>query len=938
MKSLIASLCMLACCLPCAAQSSVVGGVIEGRVLDASGAAIAGATVQITQSATHVVRQTTADSRGVFRAGDLAVGTYSLSVRHPGFASYTRSGLVLELGADLRLTVPLQPASLRSEVTVTGTPPGLDLSQTSLVSRVDRERIEELPVHSRNALDFALIEPGVSAAPAAPAGSPHAALPSSGFSVGGVRPRSNSISIDGLDNNDEFTGASRTELSPEIVQEYQVVNNGLSAQYGGASGGSINVVTRSGGDIVHGDAFVFWQDSAFNARDPFAAQSRKPPFRRARVGFAIGGPLRKNRIFYYTALEQEHNRGETGDDLDPAAVATIDAGLAAGAFPGLPVRQLATGLVPIARAETELSGKLDDQLGPRRSLMLRYALTNNRLAGSAFNTGGLFDPSGFGNSFVADQSLAGALVTTHGADAVGDLRFQAATRRVTLATNQAAGPEIAIAGLLTFGRPYAGNGYRRENHWQATYTYLRSAGPHLWTFGATVNHVHEHALMRDGFGGLYRFATLADFFAANPDSFRQSFGAPGAAYGATAYGVFVQDHWTLTPRLTADAGLRYDFESLPSPFAADADNFSPRLGLAFSPAPLWILRAGYGIFYDRYILANLNRALVFNGATGSQQVAEGPLAAAIFRSTLGAPLAAPWPGLAPSIFRPDPHLATPYSQHLSVGVERWLGHDTSVAADYLFVHGVKLPRTRNVNLAPLAGAAAFGPARLDPAFGAVYQLENAASASYNGLTLTFNRRMADDFEWLATYTWAKTLDDASSFDEQPQDPYNLRAERGYSLQDQRRRFAFDALWDLPIGPDEDSGPQPVHGWFENTFDHIEIAPILWIAGGTPVNPLVGVDANRSLAFPLAARPPGFGRNTLRLPASANLDLRVLKYFPRGEFAHLDVVAEAFNLFNHPNVAALNPDFGLGPSPLPSFGAAIADFGARVVEFSLDYEY
>lgn len=917
------------------AQSALPGGMIEGRVFSEGGLAIRGAEIILKRSDTGLTRRAVTDASGSFRLLALAVGEYEFQATRSGFAPYRRAGLVLELGATMQLSIRLRLAAIHSNVSVSAQPPGLDLSQSSLSSRVDRERIEELPVHSRNALEFVAMQPGVSAA-AASSGSPHAALADSGFSMGGLRPRSNSINIDGLDNNDEFTGASRTELSPEIVQEYQVINNGLSAQYGGASGGSINVVTRTGGNGVHGDAFVFMQTAVINARDPYAAGAGTPPFHRLRAGLARGGALKKNRIFYYAAAEQERNRGRVAGDLNPFTSAAIDSFLAAGADPGLPVRRLVTGQIPIARAETEASGRLDADLTPNRTLMLRYALTNNRVAGDAYDTGGLNDASAFGNSFISDQALAGALTTAHGSRAVGDLRFEAATRRVRLATNQSTGPGIDIAGLVALGRPFGGNQIRRERHYQARYAYLRDSGPQLWTLGVAANRVLERVQSFDGFGGLYQFASLADFFSGAPDSFRQSFGNAASDYAVTSLGAFVQDHLHATRALAFDVGLRYDAERLPAGFPEDKDNFSPRVGLAFSPAPNWLLRAGYGVFVDRYILANLNRAIEFSGASGYQQVAEGAEASAIFQARQGSALTAPWPILAPSIFRADPNLTTPYSLHGSAGVERYLGHDTTLSADYLYTRGVKLPRTRNINLLP--GGPIFGPGRQHPQFDAIDQLENSSSSTYNGLTITFNRRMANDFEWLASYTWAKTLDDASSFDEQPQDPLALGAERAYSLQDQRQRLTFDALWDLPIGPDEDAPDQQAHGWFERTFDHIELAPILIIASGLPADPLLGFDANHTLAYPLSARPAGFGRNRLRLPPTANLNLRVLKYFPHGKFAHLDLVAEAFNVFNHPNAVALNPFFGPGAVPLPSFGQPIAGQGARVVEFSVDYEY
>jgi hypothetical protein len=943
-----------------AAQSSVFGGTIEGTVSDSSGSRIAGASVELREVSTGLTRSLLTDGRGLFRATDLPVGTYELRAAHSGFAPYRHSGLALEIGADIHLDVVLEPASASTSVTVSARLSALEPSRTSVTSVVDRERIEELPVESRNALHFVLIEPGVFSSPQG-GGSPHAALQDSGFTFGGLRARSNSISIDGLDNNDEFTGSSRTELSPEIVQDYQVVRNGLAAEFGGASGGSINVVTRTGANVIHGDAFIFQQNSALNARDPFESDAAKPNFNRFRTGFSIGGPIVKNRTFYYTAFEQEHNRGQNASDINPAAMAALNSFLASGAFPGISTRQLSTGFFPISRAETEASGKLNHQLTPANSLMLRYAFTNNQLAGNAFNTGGLEDASARGSSFIADNSLAGSLVSTYGSNAVGDFRFQAATRHVVLRTNDAAGPGISIAGIADFGRPYQGNLKRRENHYQATYVYARSRGDHLWKAGATINRVSERAVAPDGFGGIYLFGSLSDFFAAQPDSLIQNFGDPVTDFAVTSYGGFVQDHWSARPGLTVDLGLRYDFEHLPSMFNQDTNNFSPRIGLAYSPGSHWVVRAGYGMFFDRFLLANLNRAIETDGIQSLQQFADGAAAASLFQSTGGGSLPAPAPGIAPSIFRPDPRLAASYSQQSSFDVEYLLAHNVTLSAGYLFVRGIKLSRTRNINLLPpriltpsnaaslgvpnpspqQLGREVFGPARANPLWGDIYQLEDSASSTYHGLTISLNRRMANELEFLGTYTLSKTYDDASDFFEQPQNPFELRAERALSLQHQQQRFVFDALWDLPIGPDEDAprpSPGTQQGWFVRTFDHIEVAPIFTLGAGRPVNPLVGLDASRSNAFPLADRPLGLGRNSLQTGNVEQMDFRVLKYFPYGQYAHLDVVAEAFNLFNHPSVTELNPFFGSGATPLPGFGQPIEGLTARRVEFSLDFEF
>src|SRR5882724_3596704 len=957
---IVISFASLLCAANAAAQTSQVGASLGGTVSDGSRAVIPQATITLRNILTSRSRTVTTDDQGLFRADQIAVGTYEVRLEHPGFAPYRHTGVVLSLGQTVHLDIVLSLVSVSEEVTVRAQPSAIDTSQTSVVSSVDQKRIEELPVRTRNYLDFVLLAPGVSSSPAASGVSGSTPLTGTGFTFGGLRPRSNNVSIDGLDNNDEYTGSSRTELSPEIVQEFQVVNNGISAESGGASGGSINVITRSGTNMVHGDAFIFAQDVVLNARDPFETERGKPSFRRFRAGFALGGPIVKGRDFYYAAVEQEHNRGQIGSDIDPTVASTINSFLAAGSFPGLATRRIATGFSAIARAETEAAGRLDHQLTKNTALMLRYAFTNNKESGDAFNTGGLMDARTRGSSFTSDSGLSGSLTTVLGSEAVSDLRFQAATRHAVLRTNEPFGPEIDIAGLITFGRPYAGNSARRENHYQATYSYARTRGKHLWKVGGAVNRVRLRADARDGFDGVYLFDSLADFLAGNPDQFRQAFGSPHVDFPVTSFGGFVQDHWSLARRFTVDLGVRYDFEHLPAGFNQDTNNLSPRIGVAWSPSPKWALHAGYGIFFDRYVLADLTRAIDKNGLQAFEQVADGNAATNLFVASQGGPLSAPAAAIAASIFRPDPRMATPYSQQANAGAEYLLAKNLTLRADYLFVHGVKLPRTLNVNLLPPvvlmpANAASLGipdptpqqigrevflPGRFNPNFGDIYDVQAPSGSTYNGVSLTLSRKMDKELEFSASYTLSRTYDDASDYDEQSQSPFNLPAEHAPSRQHQQRRFVFNALWDLPIGEEEDQGgkPQEGTGWLTQALSHIEVAPILTLESGRPANPLTGLDSNRSHAFPLSARPLALVRNSLSTPALATMDFRVLKYFPFGGAKRLDVVAEVFNLFNSANISQINPVFGSDMTPIPGFRRSIAGTGARQIQFSLDFEF
>ncbi|HEY6344439.1 MAG TPA: TonB-dependent receptor [Bryobacteraceae bacterium] len=418
------------------------------------------------------------------------------------------------------------------------------------------------------------------------------------------------------------------------------------------------------------------------------------------------------------------------------------------------------------------------------------------------------------------------------------------------------------------------------------------------------------------------------------------FGTPAVNFSVTSFGGFIQDHWSITRRLTLDLGVRYDFEHLPSMFNQDTNNFSPRIGLAWSPSSKLVVRAGYGVFFDRYVLANLARAIQMNGSQGFEKVIDGSAAANLFAATAGGLQVTPLAGIAPSVYRPDPRMAMPYSLQTNAGAEYLLAKELTFRADYLFVRGVKLPRTLNMNLLPpvaltLAnapglgvlnptpqqiGSEVFGPGRQNPAFDDVYQIADSASSTYNGVSFTINRRLSNDVEFSGSYTISKVTDDASDFDEQPQNPFNLAAERALSRQNQQQRLVFNALWNLPIPGD------------------IELAPLITLGSGRPTDPLVGLDSNRSDAYPLSARPLGLGRNSLETPVIAIVDFGVVKTVNLGEHRHLDLITQAFNLFNHTSAAAINPFFGVGAVPLPGYGHSIQAFTPRIIQFAANFEY
>jgi hypothetical protein len=269
-----------------------------------------------------------------------------------------------------------------------------------------------------------------------------------------------------------------------------------------------------------------------------------------------------------------------------------------------------------------------------------------------------------------------------------------------------------------------------------------------------------------------------------------------------------------------------------------------------------------------------------------------------------------------------------------------------------------LPRTVNVNLPPPVvltaenadslgfgapspqqlGRLVFGPQRLDPAYDAIFQLQPTATSAYHGLSLALNRRLSHEIEWAAAYTWSTTIDTASDFDEQPQNPYALTDEKAPSRYDQRHRLVASALFDLPIGDEEDRTPGVTPSLWVRAFSSIEVAPIFTVGSGLPVNPVTGPDDAHTGSTPTVSRPLGLDRNSLRLPTFVTLDVRVLKSISIRPHGKLDFVVEAFNLLNRRNVTELSAIFGSSLTPRATFGQPIDAAHARQLQFSIDLEF
>jgi hypothetical protein len=832
-----------------AAQSQTPTATIEGTVIDSSGARIAGAKITAIHETSGLVRATGSDSAGQFRFTALPIGRYSLQVEQNGFTSVRITPFLVSVGQTVTQRIEMKPGEIFERLEVNEQPEALDVTATNSSVALGHDRIEEAPAQNRNCLNFVLIAPNV--APSNGANTQRAAAGirnasnGSGFTFGGMPGRNNSLMIDGVDNRDETTGGNRVAIGLEMVQEFRVSGTAIGAEFGGAAGGMVNMVTRSGTNIWHGDATFFTQNERLNARNPESLSSRRPRFRRYQPGLSINGPLRPNRTFFATAVEQEWESSEEWSETFANLLGPINQALQWPDFANAAVRSVERGLFPANSQQAEFSFKLNHQVTSAHSLSARYAFSRGRLVNDVQGVENFGDRSSRGSSLTRDHSLVADWVFVITPHWVNDLRGQIARRRAELTPN-VRGAMLEIPGQLTLGQSFRLDGVRTEDHYELVETVYASKTAHQLSFGGSVHAIRLDAQLANRFGGIFLFPTPEHFLRAQPDVFIQAFGRPETRFSTFPLGLWLHDRWQTARGLTIEAGLRYDRQEMPKTFFESNRNFAPRLGLAWRPGnnvPL-VLRAGYGLFFDRYPLAFLNDALQKDGKRAAEQYLTREAASRALAFSAGGSLSAPLPGFPLSTYTPDSYFPATYSQKATCGAEASLDRDTTLSFESNWIRGIHLPRIRNSNVT------------LPP----LYQLEQSARSSYRGASVTLHRRMSQELSYLVAYNLGRTRDDASDFDEHPLDPLDFGKDWARSRQHQTHRISASGLFELPA---EKFHRAPE--WLRDSFEHVSVAPILTAGSGRPLNSLDTTDSFRAGAYPLSARPLGLGRNPFLAP-------------------------------------------------------------------------
>ncbi len=906
---------VLLCPLAAFAQSS-----IQGLVTDPSGAAIPGASVVALLEGTGAARTVSTGDDGRYRIPALAPGDYTIRCTKPGFQPAEIRDLSLSLNQTLEQPIQLKLAASGSSVDVQEQPEALNTTSPTAGVGIGGEVLEETPSQNRNYLGVVLLAPGL--APAAGSDSlrtkagVRSAAPDSGFTFAGMRPRNNSLSIDGLDNRDETTGSSRVAIGQEAVSEFHVTASDVAPEFGGAAGGNLNVVTLSGTNRFHGDVNLYAADSVIEARSPEAETAATPSRRQYQPEAALNGPLQRDRTFFAGTIEAETESSQEFSELaDPAVQTRINQVLASPVFSHAAVRSLAEGLFPTDSMSLQTSLKLTHRFGELNQVTARYALSRASISHEVLGGDNFADESARGSSKNSDQSFSATWQAVASPTFVNEIRFQFARRIVDLTPNSQ-GALLEIPGIVSLGESPVLNGSRTEDHVQLVEAATVVRGDHQLGFGASVQRISLDASLANRFAGIFVFPSLNAFTAGTPDMFLQAFGNPRTSYSAEPIALWAQDQWRPVAGLTVVAGFRYEAEVLPRPFGDATRNLAPRLGVAWQPGGRghWVFRAGTGLFYDRYAFAFLNDAIQKDGLHGFEQYSVGAEAARIFQITKGGTLPAPVPFIAPSIYRPQAAFATTptYARKFTAGVERALNADTTITVEYSNVAGYHLPRLRNAALT------------LPPQF----LLEQSAGSQYQGVSVTLRRRLTKELTYLIAYTSGAAYDDASDFSEQPFNPANTRLDWSRSRQYEAHRVVASGLFELPF--DDIAAPK----WLKKLGDQFDLAPVISAGSPRPVNALATTDLFRTGAYPITARPDGLARNPFYERGLFNIDLRATKGFNwwRDHGVFLFGVG-AYNLTNHTNPLLVSSYYGLD-----TYRGLIEALNARQVQFSFQWEF
>jgi hypothetical protein len=972
------------------AAQSFRGGIV-GTVSDVSGAAVAYAQVTATSTGTGLVRQATTDGNGNYTFTELPLGIYSVTVVKQGFRTETANNIQVAVEGPQRANVTITPGRVEEKVEVQADVPLVETSSNTLGGTIQASQIEDLPVNGRDYMKMLTMVPGANADTGGASDSPG----SFGvFSVNGNRGRSNNFLLDGTDMNDGFRndnaineggvlGIPATLLPLDAIQEMAILNN-TEAEYGRNSGSIVNMVTKSGTNGLHGSVFEYFRNNALDARNYFnATPDPQNAFHNNQFGGSLGGPIIKGKTFFFVAYEGQR---ETVGFPSPATVpsqADIAAAIVANSGVVNPIIQNILNTNPwghlSATTETEevnapstnrldsMIAKIDQHIGKDDLLTGRYYFGDSSQSAPLAIGGGNVLP-GF-NTLVPTRVQVVSISYTHvfspaflAEYRLGWNRFAETFSAQDISINPAslglntANPDftaqdhglpvINVGGFASFGSNKSDPRGRVDSNWHFLNNYSLNRGSHNWKAGLEFRRTSVAQYFDLNHRGILSFNDLDDFIAGNVSAGgSQTMGNSNRDTFQDSFGLYLQDNFRLSHRLTLNYGLRWDYYGVigekknlfsilnssgnleqvgvsgapSSLYPKDFHNFSPRIGMAYDVRGTGktVLRLGYGFAYDAFSqdffagqvpYVSSVAGPLFNDV-GPRPISYGSVTNGLTPVPCGSGTI-PIPGSAQcaapvfgnfgptDVFTVDQNLRTPYVQNYNLNIEQQVTSKTAFSVAYVGSSGRKLFRFTDLNQGnPATGIRPLTAQGLPYYY--VLDFQSSALSNYNSLQTSLKLRDTHGFTSTVNYTWSHSIDTASDgqdyapFQSQPQDSFNVRGDRSNSGFDMRHHFTW--LWAYKI-PGAQTMKALTNGW--------EMSGVVSLTTGMPFTPMDYNNYNNTGEF--YERPDLVGNPWAGTGGPSN-------------FLNLSAFAPSCNWDSSTqNCSATNPNYHFGDSPRNGF--------------------
>lgn len=716
------------------AQGQLGAGAISGVVIDPSGSAVPGAKVIVKDPGTGFARETVTGDDGQFLVSVLPPANYIVRLEKSGFSTLEQKTATVTVGSATTLHFQLKVDSVETVVEVSAGAVLVDATRTEEASLVSREELQDLPLNGRRYDQFALLVPGVTR--------------DATFGLLSFRGMSgvwNNFMVEGNNDNQAYNAEARgrtrvaSNLSADAIQEFQVGQSNYQAEFGRAVGGSVNAVVRSGSNTFHGDAFYYYKDDNLSARDTFA--NFRPFERRQQFGGSVGGPLKRDKLFYFLNYDQQlrdwpqvfqNTTGVLTQGAPLPTSSTYQADLAAfNQAVAFIQNQITTNmpgnLLPRNFNHNLVLVKTDWLVSPKNTVSITYNYLNHRADNGVFTNSLVTSTlSGNGRDEVHTNTLNARLTTVFSGHAVNELRAHY-SRDFEFEFSPLAPPNVRV-GSFPFGKSTSQDNIANadEHHYQFIDNFSWNLGRHDIKFGGEIEYITEYLNRPNNFSGGYSYANALAFgkdlvnpSGRNYTSFSQSFGLAKINSGVMNYAGFIQDQWKPLRRLTVNWGLRYDYQALPHPYFpnsaipesttinSDHTNFGPRGGVAWDLAGngRTIAHFGYGMFFSPTPLGTIDNVL---RQTGLADPTKSLLQLSYTPTTPGAPI---YPGTfseiptganfsAPSATRLDQGFRRSRAQEADAGIERVLPGQVDVKVSYIYTKGDRLPFSYDTNLPP----------------------------------------------------------------------------------------------------------------------------------------------------------------------------------------------------------------------------------------------